>query len=35
MSWFVFFVKFNYNNQVEEDGMGGACNTNGGEEEGV
>jgi hypothetical protein len=29
------FAKYNKNNQVEEDEMGGACSTNGGEEEGV
>jgi hypothetical protein len=26
---FVFFVKFNLNNYVEEDELGGACSTNG------
>jgi hypothetical protein len=34
-SWFVLFAKYNYNNEVEEDEMGGACSTNGGEKERV
>jgi hypothetical protein len=25
----VLYSKYNYNNQVEEDEMGGACSTNG------
>jgi hypothetical protein len=32
-SWFVLFAKYNQNNQVEEDEIGGLCSTNGGEEE--
>jgi hypothetical protein len=34
-SSFVLFAKYNKNNQVEEDEKGGACSTNGGEEERV
>jgi hypothetical protein len=26
-------LKYNYNDQVEEDELGGACSTNGGEDE--
>jgi hypothetical protein len=29
----VLFAKYSWNNQVEEDEMGGSCSTNGGEEE--
>jgi hypothetical protein len=31
--WFVLFAKYDQNNQVEENEIGGACSTNGGEEE--
>jgi hypothetical protein len=30
---FVLFAKYNWNDQVKEDMIGGACSTNGGEEE--
>jgi hypothetical protein len=30
---YILFAKYNENNQVEEDEMGGPCSTNGGEEE--
>jgi hypothetical protein len=30
---FLFLAKYNQNNQVEEDEIGGACSTNGGEEQ--
>jgi hypothetical protein len=30
---FVVFFKYNYNDQVKKDEMGGACSTSGGEEE--
>jgi hypothetical protein len=29
----VLFSKYNQNNQIKKDEMGGACSTNGGEEE--
>jgi hypothetical protein len=31
-AWFICLAKYNYKYQVEEDEVGGACGTNGGEE---
>jgi hypothetical protein len=33
--WFVVFAKYNENNEAKGDEIGGACSTNGGEEERV